>query len=237
MTASFPKPILLLPWLAAGVMALFVVFAATPAAQAQDKPGPDTEAAKAFIMDLADKTIALLQSDESNEQKQADFATLLEEGVNTDYVSRFVLGRNWNTASKDQREEFRSLFKEYLLANLTERLAGQYDNQSFTVKNAVPAGTKDVLVRSEITQANGKPLAIEWRVRKFGDNWQIIDIAAEGLSLAITQREEYGSVVQRKGMDGLLSALSEQVKKMKGGEPEAPLASPDGSDAPAGSDS
>lgn len=226
-TPSSPKSFLRFPRLAAGLMALFVVFVVAPSVQAQDKPGPDTEAAKAFINDLADKTIALLQSDETNEQKQADFAALLEEGVNTTYVSRFVLGRNWNTATKEQRDQFLMLFKEYLLANLTQRLAGEYDNQSFTVKNAVPAGTKDVLVRSEITQANGKPLAVEWRVRQFGDKWQIIDIAAEGLSLAITQREEYGAVVQRKGMDGLLSALSEQVQKMETGEPEAPLAAPD----------
>ena len=217
----------LMPALRWSVLGLFLValtsFAGMAPASAQDKPGPDIEGAKAFITDLADKTITLLQSDMSNDDKQAGFAELLEDGVNTDYVSRFVLGRNWNTASADQREQFRSLFKEYLLANLTERLAGQYDNQSFTVKNAVPAGTKDVLVRSEIQQANGQPLAIEWRVRQFGDKWQIIDIAAEGLSLAITQREEYGAVVQRKGMDGLLSALSEQVARMKSGEPEAPL--------------
>ena len=223
----------LMPALRWSVLGLFfIVFTAfavaSPARAAEDKPGPDIEAAKAFINDLADKTIALLQSDMTNDEKQAGFATLLEEGVNTDYVSRFVLGRNWNTATSEQREQFRSLFKDYLLANLTERLAGEYDNQSFTVKNAVPAGTKDVLVRSEIQQANGQPLAIEWRVRQFGDKWQIIDIAAEGLSLAITQREEYGSVVQRKGMDGLLSALSDQVARMKSGEPEAPLADSSG---------
>ena len=220
-------PVLRWSYMGLVVIPLAAVAAASPA-RAQDKPGPDIEAAKAFISDLADKTITLLQSDQTNDEKQAGFATLLEEGVNTDYVSRFVLGRNWNTATADQREQFRGLFKEYLLANLTERLAGQYDNQSFTVKNAVPAGTKDVLVRSEIQQASGQPLAIEWRVRQFGDKWQIIDIAAEGLSLAITQREEYGAVVQRKGMDGLLSALGEQVARMKSGEPEAPLTSSSG---------
>jgi phospholipid transport system substrate-binding protein len=207
-----------------GLLALGLALVAAPhMSRAQEAEGPDVSSAKAFISDLADRTINLLSADMTSEQKSAQFSTLLEEGVNTDYVSRFVLGRNWNTASAQQRDDFRRLFKEFLLANLTERLSGEYDNQSFTVKNAVPAGSKDVLVRSEIQRTSGPPLKVEWRVRQFGDKWQIIDIAAEGLSLAITQREEYGSVVQRKGMDGLLAALNEQVSQIKAGNPDAEL--------------
>lgn len=212
-----------------GLLALGLALAAAPhASHAQDAGGPDVSSAQAFISDLADKTINVLSADMTPGEKTAQFSTLLEDGVNTDYVSRFVLGRNWNTATPEQRDDFRRLFKEFLLANLTERLSGEYDNQSFTVKNAVPAGSKDVLVRSEIQRTSGPPLKVEWRVRQFDGQWQIIDIAAEGLSLAITQREEYGSVVQRKGMDGLLAALDEQVSQMKAGNADAEL--PDADD-------
>jgi phospholipid transport system substrate-binding protein len=207
-----------------GLMALGLALAAAPhMSYAQEAEGPDVNSAKAFISELADKTINLLSADMTSEEKSAQFSTLLEEGVNTDYVSRFVLGRNWNTASAQQRDDFRRLFKEFLLANLTERLSGEYNNQSFEVKNAVPAGSKDVLVRSEIQRTSGPALKVEWRVRQFDGQWRIIDIAAEGLSLAITQREEYGSVVQRKGMDGLLAALDEQVRQIKAGNPDAEL--------------
>jgi len=205
------------------VLALALALCTAPQMLRAQEAGPDTEAAKSFISELADRTINVLSANTSESERQTQFSTLLEEGVNTDYVSRFVLGRNWNTATPEQRDEFRSLFKEFLLASLTERLSGEYNNQSFKVKNAVPAGSKDVLVRSEIQRTSGPPLQVEWRVRQFDGNWQIIDIAAEGLSLAITQREEYGSVVQRKGMDGLISALSEQVASIKAGNTEAPL--------------
>lgn len=183
----------------------------TGSAHAQDG-GQDTVAARGFVTELANETLSLLAQDIPDEEKQAQFAALLEAGVNTDYVSRFVLGRSWRTASADQRREFTTLFKSFLLSSLTKRLSGQYKNRSFVVKSTLAQGKRDVLVRSEIQRQSGPATSIEWRVREFDGNWQIIDIKAEGLSLAITQREEYGAVVQRKGMDGLIAALRKQVE-------------------------
>lgn len=184
---------------------------------------PDTDAAAEFIQTLADETLTVLQqSDVPPTERRQQFSDLLEKGVNTDYMSRFVLGRHWRQATEDQRREFENLFKQYLLANLTNRLAdSEYENQSFTVKNAVAAGRRDVIVRSEIRRVDGPALPVEWRVRQFDKGWQIIDLTAEGVSLAITQREEYGSVVQRKGVDGLLAALREQVDSLKNGKTES----------------
>lgn len=205
------------------VLALSIALTAlaAPSPRAAEET-PDTAAAADFIRTLADDTLTVLQkSDIPPTERRQQFATLLEKGVNTEYMSRFVLGRYWRQASPEQRREFESLFKEYLLANLTNRLTGsEYDNQTFTVKTAVAAG-RDVLVRSEIQRVDGPALPVEWRVREFDQGWQIIDLKAEGVSLAITQREEYGSVAQRKGVDGLLSALRKQVQALENGEAES----------------
>lgn len=196
--------------LAIGMMAL-----SGPVATAAEEK-PDTEAATDFIRKLADETLAVLQKGDAPPTERRDqFSTLLEKGVNTDYISRFVLGRYWRQASEEQRREFEKLFETFLLTNLTNRLAGEYENQTFTVKNAIAAGSRDVLVRSEIQRTDSPALPVEWRVRKFDQGWQIIDLKAEGVSLAITQREEYSSVAQRQGMEGLLDALRERVNEMK----------------------
>jgi len=213
-----------LTWITTLAAFLLLAAAALPAKVMAADAAPDTAAASAFIKQLADDTIATLQSNGSDQEKKAKFSELLEKGVNTDYLSRFVLGRNWNTASADQRKEFQGLFKDFLLANLTNRLSGEYQSQTFAVKTAVPAGSKDVLVRTDIQRQTGPVLPIEWRVRQFDGKWQIIDVKAEGLSLAITQRDEYATVIQRQGMDGLLSALQGQVEKLKEGDKDATLA-------------
>jgi phospholipid transport system substrate-binding protein len=44
----------------------------------------------------------------------------------------------------------------------------------------------------------------------------VIDLVAEGTSLRITQRSEYGAVVQRSGgMDGLLRAMRQQLAQLE----------------------
>ena len=40
--------------------------------------------------------------------------------------------------------------------------------------------------------------------------YRIIDVVAEGVSLAVTTRNEFGAIVSQRGMDGLLAQLRER---------------------------
>ena len=68
-------------------------------------------------------------------------------------------------------------------------------------------GRNDALVSTQIL-SQGPPLAVDWRVRELDDNSLVaIDVIVEGVSLIVTQRSEFGAVVERQGMDGLLTEL------------------------------
>jgi phospholipid transport system substrate-binding protein len=49
------------------------------------------------------------------------------------------------------------------------------------------------------------PMPIEWILRRDGAGFRIMDVRAEGVSMAITQRDEFAAVIQRGG--GRVSAL------------------------------
>jgi phospholipid transport system substrate-binding protein len=71
------------------------------------------------------------------------------------------------------------------------------------------------LVSSQVLRTDGAPPAkVDWRVRK--DNaggFKIVDIDVEGVSMLLTQREEFGSVIQRSGGDiaGLNKTLEQKL--------------------------
>ncbi|HYB55744.1 MAG TPA: ABC transporter substrate-binding protein [Alphaproteobacteria bacterium] len=44
---------------------------------------------------------------------------------------------------------------------------------------------------------------------------KIIDVVVEGISMALTQRQEFASVIQREGLDGLLHELQIRVDNLK----------------------
>ena len=58
----------------------------------------------------------------------------------------------------------------------------------------------------------GEPIVIDWRLKRTGEGYRIIDVATEGVSLAITLRAEYGSFLKREGdVAALAAALEKRV--------------------------
>jgi ABC-type transporter MlaC component len=61
--------------------------------------------------------------------------------------------------------------------------------------------------------SEGPPLAVDWRVRELDDRSLVaIDVIVEGVSLIVTQRSEFGAVIERQGLDGLLAELRRRAE-------------------------
>ena len=176
------------------------------AAQAATDGGADT-----FIRGLGSDAIRMLSNKSLDEaQRESEFRRILIKGFDVDHISRFVLGRFWRQATEGQRIEYRRLFEDYIVKAYAMRL-GEYSGETFTVKDVRPAEDGDVVVYSEIDRPNGPPVRLEWRCHKTSDGYKIIDVVVEGVSMALTQRQEFASVIQNGG--GNVSVLLDQLRK------------------------
>ena len=121
-----------------------------------------------------------------------------------------MLGRYWRTASAEQRKDYLELFRGYVLAGITRRLGGAKGVEKVEVTGSRPGRGQDSMVATLVTLGNGAaPSPIEWRVRRTGDGYRIIDVTVEGVSLVVTNRNEFGAIVAKSGLDGLLQQLRE----------------------------
>jgi phospholipid transport system substrate-binding protein len=61
---------------------------------------------------------------------------------------------------------------------------------------------------------DGSKIPIHWRVRGKGD-YKIVDVLVEGVSMAITQRDEFAAIIQQRDgkVEGLLKALRKKTSK------------------------
>ena len=167
-----------------------------------------------FINQLGNQAIAALRAPGLTlEQRESQFRGLLAEGFDLRFIGRFVLGKYWRMATPAQRNDYLALFSEYVLQTYAARLGG-YAGQSLTVIDARQASEKDVVVRTNIERPSAPPIVAEWRVRTTDGRFRIIDVAVEGISMAVTQRSEFASVVQRDGIDGLLTILRARTTKL-----------------------
>ncbi len=201
----------------AATLALAGMTASIPAAaQATAR----TEAAAKFIQSLGERAIdVLIAPSLPRPEIFKRFNALLVEGFDVPYIGRFVMGRYWNQATPEQQQEYMRLFERMIVDVYADRFA-QYSGQNLNVQEnlkilgARAEGERDAIVQSQIVRPDAPPLGVEWRVRERDGKQQVIDVAVEGVSMSVTQRNEFASVIQRGGgqVEALLQALRQRVR-------------------------
>lgn len=192
-----------LVFIAACIFVLRIVLPAGPAAAADPA---------AIIADLGSEALKALKNADPN-QRVARFRELFQRDFDVSGVSRFVLGRYWRLATPQQQEEFEKLFINYVAFVYANRLA-EYSGDTLRVLGTRPAPDGQ-LVSSEIIRASGQPPArVDWLLTPQNGSYKIDDVRVDGVSMAVTQRSEFASVIQRDGgqIQGLISALRQKTE-------------------------
>jgi phospholipid transport system substrate-binding protein len=167
-----------------------------------------TQDAAGFIDRLGERALAAVAGGADPAQRVGTVAELLEEAADLDLIARLVLGRHWQQASGAQRQEYLRLFRSYARDSLARRFDDYAGGGTFSVTGSRPVGPDDTAVSTRVTLAGGKPpVAIDWRVRREGDRFVVIDVVAEGVSLLVTNRAQFESVISSRGLDGLLAQM------------------------------
>jgi phospholipid transport system substrate-binding protein len=180
-----------------------------PQAYAQAKPSGSQ--AQTFIDTMGKEAVGFL-SDESlsQSQKQQQFRTLLTRNFDINTIARFALGRYWNTASEAQKKEYLKLFENMIVRVYSGRF-DEYNGQKFNVSSASSTGKNDMLVTSYIVPPSGSKVQVDWRVRERNGSLKVVDVIIEGVSMSLTQRSDFASVIQRGGGD--IDALLKHLRK------------------------
>lgn len=185
---------------------LFVV----SATQAQAQSGPEE-----FLSSFGQEAIAQLTDASVPEaQREAQFKDMLDRGFDLEAISRFIIARYWRSAEEADRQAFIETFKDYLSQRFLPLFAG-YEGE-FATGSARQDSDNPELSWVPVTfrSPSGQPVSTEWRLRDLNGSYKILDIRAEGASLALTLREEYASVMRREGgLAGLVEQLRNQVAR------------------------
>lgn len=188
---------------------LILAFGLTTTAFAQDN-------AEEFIQDFGAKALnELTDESTSTDERERRFRSLLREGFDLRGISQFIIARHWRSASEDERKEFIQVFEDYLVQRFLP-LFDRYQGETFQTAGARTDSQNENLswVRVTFERPEGDAVNTEWRVRSQDGKYSILDVQAEGASMALTLRDEYGSVMnQRGGLSGLIDTLKQKLKQ------------------------
>ncbi len=196
---------------AAGLAA--VLAGVSPAAFAAD------EAPDALIKRLSDEMLTIIRSDAA--VRKGDISRIMQivdskvmPNVNFQRMTAQAVGPAWRQATPEQKKKLQDEFKSLLVRTYSGALS-QVGDETISVKPLRAAPTDaEVLVRTEI-RGRGEPIQLDYRLEKTpgeGAGWKIFNLNVLGVWLVETYRSQFAAEINAKGVDGLITTLSERNK-------------------------
>ncbi len=176
----------------------------------------EVDAAKAekFVKDVTAEGIEeIINANVPQAEKDKRFAKLFNEALDLDFIGQFVLGRNWRTATAEQRKEFIKVYRQLNVSTWSKRF-DEFKGKEFIFKGTAPSNSAgQVFVNSVVPMDQGEPAKVVWRVREKNGQYKVVDIIIENVSLAITARNEYTAFIKNNkgGVDALIANLKSKI--------------------------
>jgi len=179
---------------------------------------PKVDAARDMIEKMGSEFLEVLGPDGMDDEDQLDkLVGLLQDAINLDTTGRLILAKNWRSASENQRKAYLDLFKPYALDTLASKIRASTSETSleqFEIVKGEAIGKEDVMISTDLFWPGYPPYRLDWRLRSHDDgHLQAIDVLVEGVSMVVTQRAEFSSVIERQGLEGLLDQMRDQVER------------------------
>lgn len=170
-----------------------------------------TQQISAEILENKDKIKA------DSEYAKSLIETYLLPEVDTEYMAKRILGRDyWTESTEEQRQTFIEQFISLLLNSYAKGLAN-YDGQPINYEETQYSTSGNTAnVRSVITPKEGEPILIDYRLKLGADDkWLVTDVIIEGVSMAKSYATQYRERIAQIGIEATLKELAEENKKAK----------------------
>ena len=175
-------------------------------------PSAITADADVFMNELWTRAVEVLSKKFPVAERLARFRQLFHADFDGPGIARFVLGRYWRSASKEEQQEYLNLFEDYVVFVYGTRLSN-FSGETFKVRGS-RTDENGTIVSTDILHPGGEPpIKVDWRLVSDNGAFKINDVVIEGISMMVTQRSEFASVIQRHGgqIGGLLALMREKT--------------------------
>jgi len=177
------------------------------------------DAQRAIVQEMTDRAIAVLaDKDLSSDEKRHRLEDIASAHTDFQTMSQLVLGRNWSQFSPQQQADFVKEFKAHLSMTYGRNIQN-YRNEKVVIVGDREEARGDWTVQTKILRGGGaQDILVDYRLRRQGDAWRVIDIVIERVSLVANFRSQLQEVVTQGGPAKVIELLREKNAR---GEPIA----------------
>ena len=188
------------------LLAFFIALAGVAQAAEEQSPEALVKQVTAEVLDAVKSDKELASGNREKALKLAEEKVLPH--VDFEEATRLAVGRSWNSASPEQKKQLVEQFRRMLVRTYSSAIS-TYQGQTMKVLPVrMKPGDTEATVHNQYVRPGAKPVQIDYSMHKTGAGWKIYDIVVEGVSLVLTYRSEFDSVVKQEGVDGLIKRMA-----------------------------
>ena len=168
---------------------------------------------KVFLEKLGREVIEKVSNvDITDTQREVNFRKLYLASFDNYYISRFVLGRYWKTLDKSVQKQFVNSFNNYIVATYAPKFKG-WEGTFKAIDSQIENNYYNV--KMNVINKEGPKMQMMWKLYVNKNNkFKILDVNLEGVSMLVTQRAEFLSVIKNhpQGVSGLIDAMNKKTQ-------------------------
>jgi phospholipid transport system substrate-binding protein len=150
-----------------------------------------------------------LMGDAKAPERSAAVNKVADEIFDFGETAKRALGPHWAQRTPAERDEFVRLFTELVQQTYLSKV-NQY-NSEMTFQGDEVDGNQAV-VRTTLLLGKGSQMALDYRMHRPRDRWQVYDLTIDGISLVASYRSQFNKIVRTDSYEGLVAKLkSRQV--------------------------
>ncbi|MGQ0501775.1 MAG: MlaC/ttg2D family ABC transporter substrate-binding protein [Panacagrimonas sp.] len=200
------------------IPSVFLLAGAPLAGAAPSKPAD--EVIKAATTEFQ----ALIGANHESYRKDLEsFYKVVDEKVvpnfDTKQIAQLALGRNWKTATPEQRTRFEQAFKNSLIRTYARAMLDYHDSiKAEWAPVHAAANAENVTVNAKLLRKDAPPIALAFSVHAVEDQWKIYDIAVENISLITNFRSQLNNEIKANGLEAVIKKFEANSFFKKPGE-------------------
>ena len=170
------------------------------------------EQSKYFVENLGKQVIEKVSNVNLSEgERIVNFRNLYLDSFDNYYISRFVLGQYWKRLDSNMRKQFVESFNNYIVTTYAPKFKGW--EGTFKATDSLLENNY-YNVKMNVLNKDGPTLKFMWKIYlDKNKNFKILDVNIDGVSMLVTQRAEFMSVIKNnpKGVIGLIEAMKKKT--------------------------
>ena len=125
-------------------------------------------------------------------------------------MTDLALGKYKNEVNAEQRPTIIEEFRVLLVRTYSSALLEYTDQQLIYLPMEGLEADGKVMVRTEVEQAGGFPIPINYTLRLGENGWKVFDISVDDVSLVTNYRSSFARAIKKNGVDGLIKTLQDR---------------------------